>query len=188
MSRTTRLTLIARGRTAAAKLSAFSSDEPLLAGEAGAAARIAATLRRVDRLLSAPEQSARETAAAVGIPPVLDPVFRDLDYGRWQGRTLDEIAASEPDALGEWIKDAHAAPHGGERIADLFERVSHWMMENRSAGGHTVAVTHPVVIKAAVLLSLDAPASSLWKLDVELLTVTDLRSDGRRWVLRSLGK
>lgn len=188
LGRTTRLTLISRGRTAATKLSGFSSDEPLLEGDAGLAAGIGSTVGRVDRLLSAPEKSARETAAAIGAAPAIDAVFRDLAYGRWQDKTLADIAASEADALSLWISDPNAAPHGGETVAHLFERVSRWMMENLAVGGHTVVVTHPIVIKAAVLSALDAPFSSLWKLDVELLSVTDMRSDGRRWVVRSLGK
>jgi len=188
LNRATRLTLICRGRTQATKLSGFSSDEPLLDGETVGARRIASTIRRVDRLLSAPERSACETAAAIGAPWTIDATFRDLDYGRWQGRTLAVIAANEPDALGLWISDANAAPHGGEPVTQMLARVSQWMTQNLAAGGHTVIVTHPIVIKAAVLAALDAPASSVWKLDVELLSVTDLRSDGRRWVLRSLGK
>ena len=188
MTRATRLTLISRGRTEATKLTGFSSDQPLLEGDAHVAAGIGRTLRRVDRLLSAPEQSARETAAAIGAADAIDPAFRDLAYGRWQDKTLADIAASEPDALGLWISDPTAAPHGGEPVTQLFERVAQWMKQNLTAGGHTVVVTHPIVIKAAVLSSLDAPASALWKLDVELLSATDLRSDGRRWILRSLGK
>jgi broad specificity phosphatase PhoE len=188
LNRATRLTLICRGRTQATKLSGFSSDEPLLDGETALVTGIANTLRRVDRLLCAPEQSARETAAALGVAVIIDAAFRDLDYGRWQDKTLADIAASEPDALAQWIGDASAAPHGGEPAKHMLERVSRWMTQNLAAGGHTVVVTHPIVIKAVVLASLDAPASALWKLDVELLSVTDLRSDGRRWVLRSLAR
>ncbi|MDQ0321534.1 broad specificity phosphatase PhoE [Pararhizobium capsulatum DSM 1112] len=188
MSRATRLTLICRGETASAKLSRFSSDEPLLEGEHDKAAAVATTLRTIGRLLTAPEQSAQETAAAIGGTPVVDPVFRDLSFDRWQGRTLADIAASTPDELGLWMTDPSAAPHGGESIAQLFDRTAHWMAENRAAGGHTAAVTHPVVIRAIVLSVLDAPLSSFWKLDVGLLSLTELTSDGRRWVVQSLGK
>ena len=48
-------------------------------------------------------------------------------------------------------------------------------------------MTHAAVIRAAVLIVLDAPASAFWRIDVEPLSLTDLRFDGRRWALRALG-
>ena len=76
--------------------------------------------------------------------------LRDWDLGRWRGRTLDEVGAAEPDAIEAWLSEPGAAPHGGERLTELLARVADWLTEV-AADGHTVAVTHPAVVRAAVV-------------------------------------
>jgi len=56
-----------------------------------------------------------------------------------------------------------------------------------SAPGRTVAFTHAPVVRAAVLHAIGAPLGCARHIDVEPLSVTDFRSDGRRWVLRATG-
>ena len=53
--------------------------------------------------------------------------------------------------------------------------------------GHTIALTHASVIRTAILHVLGAPLAASWKIDIEPLSITDFRSDGRRWVLRACG-
>jgi hypothetical protein len=53
-----------------------------------------------------------------------------------------------------WLTDPGAAPHGGESSASLIDRIGRWMVE-RTDDGHTVAVTHPAVIRSAVVHSLE---------------------------------
>lgn len=187
MSRSTRLTMICRGRTASTRAAGFSSDEPLVEGETIKAAAIASRLRRYDRLLCAPERSARETAAVIGDNATIVPALSDLDCGRWHGLTLTDVATAEPAALEAWIGDPHAAPHGGESLAELADRLTGWLRDNLNAGGHTVAVTHPLAVRSAIVSVLDAPTISVWKIDVPLLGITEFSSDGRRWVVRSMG-
>jgi broad specificity phosphatase PhoE len=117
----------------------------------------------------------------------VDAVFRDLDYGRWRGRGLAEIQESEPDSLMAWIGDAAAAPHGGESIAAAIIRIGDWLAGRMSAGGHTVAVTHPAIVRAAIVSILEAPHESFWKVDVRPFSIAEITGDGRRWALRSFG-
>jgi broad specificity phosphatase PhoE len=53
--------------------------------------------------------------------------------------------------------------------------------------GACVAVTHPSVVRAAIVQVLDAPAASFWRLDIAPASLTDLRYDGRRWRVRATG-
>jgi hypothetical protein len=43
------------------------------------------------------------------------------------------------------------------------------------------------VIRAAIVHVIQAQLPSFWRIDVLPLSMTDLRTNGRRWVLRSLG-
>ena len=86
-----------------------------------------------------------------------------------------------------WIKDPSSAPHGGESIPQVLARVAAWIAERGGDPGHTVAVTHASVIRAAIVHVIQAQLPSFWRIDVVPLSQTDLRTNGRRWVLRSMG-
>lgn len=188
MSRLLRLTLLCHGATPSSRAAAFAADDPLADGEAGRVARILPLLPKAGRLVSAPALCARQTAEILSPEFVVDPELRDISYGRWAGETIASLGVSEPDALAAWRADADAAPHGGESLTRFLARISDWLAVHMREEGHLVAVTHPAVIRAALLSILGAPAAAFWNIDVEHLSVTDLRSDGRRWALRSFGR
>ena len=75
-------------------------------------------------------------------------MLRDCDYGRWTGRSFDEVQALEPEALADWIKDPSATPHGGESVVAVMARVS-WLDKQLTIPGVILAVTHASVIRAA---------------------------------------
>jgi len=60
---------------------------------------------RFERLVSAPELRARQTADRLGAGAVIEPALRDCDYGRWRGRSLGEIGAEDPAGAAAWIAD-----------------------------------------------------------------------------------
>ncbi|WP_033400185.1 histidine phosphatase family protein [Actinokineospora enzanensis] len=178
-----RVVLICHGATAATRTAAFPADEPLTE----AALRDAAAgpdLGRVDRALRGPMLRCAQTAAALGLAADPDERLRDNDYGRWRGRTLDEVATAEPDAVTRWLTDPGSAPHGGESVVELVERVGRWLDERPADVGHTVAVTAPAVVKAALVHALAAGPASFWRIDVGPLARAVLRGGPGRWTLR----
>jgi broad specificity phosphatase PhoE len=183
----TRITLICHGSTLATRLAAFPLDEPLEDRAMDQAAALRETLRRADRAWTSPSICARQTAAALSLDPVTDPMLRDCDYGRWAGRRLSEVEGAEPEGVAAWLTDTDAAPHGGESIADLLRRAATWLDRHRRDGGHGIAITHATAIRAAILHAIGAPARSFWHVDVGPLSVTDLRNDGNRWTWRAIG-
>ncbi|WP_326810952.1 histidine phosphatase family protein [Streptomyces scopuliridis] len=74
-----------------------------------------------------PSLRCRRTAEALGLDAKPLPALAPCAMGRWQGRTLDEVAAAEPDALASWLADPAAAPHGGEPLLALLARAAHWL-------------------------------------------------------------
>ncbi len=61
-----------------------------------------------------------------------------------------------------------------------------WIHERSRDPGHTVAVTHASVIRAAIVHVIQAQMPSFWRIDILPLSRTEFRTNGRRWVLRSL--
>ena len=175
-----RLTLVCSAPAAGVRPGTFPVDEP------AALVGFAPDLGTIARLLTAPELRARQTAGVIGAATI-EPGLRECDYGIWRGRDLGEIGAADPAGAAAWIADPAAVPHGGEAIAALLERVGGWL-DRFDAMGHTVAVTHPAVIRAAIAHVLAAPATAFWRIDIEPLSVTDLRRHAGRWTLRAAGR
>jgi broad specificity phosphatase PhoE len=51
----------------------------------------------------------------------------DIGLGDWAGWSLAEVGASDADGLPRWTADPAAAPHGGESVIALLQRVSLWL-------------------------------------------------------------
>lgn len=187
MSRSTRLTLLCHAPIQAPQAAAFPiPDMPLLDGGAEKVRAIGILLPRLHGCLSGPERRARQTAEAITQHVVNDPELGDLDMGRWSGQRLADLETREGADLLAWMGSPDAAPHGGESVSAVVRRISAWLARHLDAGGHRLAVTHPAVLRAAVVSVLDAPAASFWNIDIEPLTIVELSADGRRWTLRSL--
>ena len=182
-----RMTLLSHGRTTA-RASAFAADEPLAEDVAERIGALVAALSDVDQVLVSPALAARQTAAAWSKNTAIEIGLADIDLSRWRGRLIRDVETAEPDALTAWMEDADFAGHGGESRAELMRRVAAWLDARRRSSGHILAVTHPAVIQAAVLCILDAPGSAFRSIDVAPLHALDIRSDGRRWAIRSFGR
>jgi broad specificity phosphatase PhoE len=180
-----RLTLICHAATPATRAAAFPADDGIEPAAQALAAALVPRLGRVDRAVASPARAARETAAALGLDATPEPALRECDFGRWAGRGLADVQAEDAAGIAAWLADAAAAPHGGEPLAAVFGRVAAWLAARVADRGHTVAVTHASVIRAAVLGVLAAPAGAFWRIDVAPLAIIALSSDGRRWNLRA---
>jgi broad specificity phosphatase PhoE len=182
---TTRLTLICQGATEASRRAGFPADEPLEARAVAELERITHLRGRAARVSPAP--AARQTAAALGLVAGVDAGLADADSGRWSGRLISGLAEEHPTDLAQWIADAAFAGHGGESRIALRERAGRWLAAQAGASGHVIAVTHAAVIRSLILEVLGAPDPAFWRVDIGPMTATDLRHDGRRWVLKASG-
>jgi broad specificity phosphatase PhoE len=184
---TARLILICHASTEAVRKAAFPVDEPLDPQGCARAAALAGHLPRVDRCWTSPELRARETARALQLNAEEQPLLRDCDYGSWRGLTFDEVQAREPDAAAVWLRDPTAAPHGGESILALIERVAAWLAGEQAHHQRSIVITHPAIIRAAVVHAIETTPQSFWRIDVGPLSCTRLSGRDGRWNLVSTG-
>ena len=178
MSEVVRLTLVSHAMTDAMSAGRFPTDEPL--SELGSR-QLCDVAVESQTALCGPEVRARQTAAALGLTATPEPGLADLDVGVWSGSALDAI---DPGELAAWLPDPSAAPHGGESIVALVQRVGRWMDSLAPTPSKLVAVTHPAVIRAAILVALDAPPKSFWRIDIAPASRTVLHRRGPGWTLR----
>jgi broad specificity phosphatase PhoE len=161
-------------------------DEPLDPRGVDEARALASILGRFEAAWSGPALRARQTAEALGLRATVAPELDECDFGSWRGRTLAELDDADPVAVAAWIEDPAAAPHGGESLLALLDRVRAWLDARAGDGGRVVAVTHAGVVRAAVVCALDAPAQAFWRFDVAPLSRTVLHAHDGRWTVRGV--
>ncbi|AZE66676.1 Broad specificity phosphatase PhoE [Pseudomonas synxantha] len=176
----TRLTLICHAVTPLQKQGRFPDDESVVMDWQGAALSLAGRYKKQPRLLCGPEARARQTAGLFGDNAEIEMALRDADFGSWKSQDISQL---DSEALTAWSTDSTSAPHGGESVEQLCMRVGQWLKSLESHPGHVVAVTHPFVIRAAMLNVMQLPASMFYRIDVEPLSATELRFNGV-WRLR----
>ena len=184
---TARVILICHGSTDAVRKAAFPADEPLdRIGEADAAA-LAGQLPAAERCWTSPELRTRQTAQALRLDASALALMHDCDYGAWKGSTFDEVLAREPEGVAAWLRDPAAAPHGGESLLSVMRRTVQWLNDMELADRPSILVTHPSIIRAAIVHALGAPPQAFWRIDIAPLSLTRLRGRDGRWNLASAG-
>lgn len=183
MSEIVRLTLVSHAMTDAMAAGRFPTDEPLNALGQRQATDTTIDVGPAEIALSGPERRAVRTAELLGLRPNTESALADLDHGRWRGTALDGV---DPAELAVWLTDPARAPHGGETIVDLIGRVRAWLGTLTDRPAKVVAVTHPAVIRAAVLTALEAPPKSFWRIDIGPVSRTVMHFRGQAWTVRTL--
>ena len=113
--------------------------------------------------LSRAVQTAQPIARGLGLSVQVDAAFADLDYGQWQGLTLDEARRRWPDLVEAWHKDAACvAPPGGESLLEVQSRAVAGLraIVARREPTTLVVVAHDAVNRLLLLAALDAPLSA----------------------------
>ena len=139
------------------------TDLPLAPAGRDALAELAARwpLPRVAHLVSSDLARARESAQVLaeawGVPIREDARLREMDFGRWDGRTWEELERDDADAFAEWMAHwEHARTPGGEGFGDVITRVGEWVADAVRAAraeemGEVVVVAHAGSIRALLV-------------------------------------
>ena len=176
--------MVRHAPTATTRAFALPADEPLDERGRSAAATLAPGLPSGYDVLSSPARRCLETVECAGLATAtVDPALAECDFGSWAGRTLDELVATDADAVHAWMTEPGAAPHGGESLTVFAARVARWLDEQAEQHGSAVAITHAGVVKAAVVHALGAPIEAFWRIDVAPLSQTELHAHDGRWTL-----
>lgn len=135
-----------------------------------AACKAQATALDIARLHSSDLRRARACAEAIG-PAVIDPRWRELDFGAWEGLAAGEIEAA---ALGAFWDDPDAnPPPGGERWSALTARVESGLAE--LSPEPALVVTHGGPMRAALHLLCGFALAQCWAFDLPYAAVLGLR-------------
>jgi len=187
----TRLMLLRHGQTELSVNRRYSGrGNPALTElgrrQAAAAAQYLGARGGVDAVISSPLQRAQETAAAaaaaLGLDVTVDDDLIETDFGDWEGLTFSEAAEHDPELHGRWMRDTSISPPGGESFDAVAHRVRR--ARNRLIAEHgsatVLVVSHVTPIKTMLQFALDAGASILHRLHLDLasLSIAEFYPDG----------
>lgn len=179
--------LLAHAATAATRRAAFAEPgEPVDHRGLVDASLLAAAMPAVPRwrAVCGPEARCLQTAEGLGLgQPAVELSLREWDAGRWVGRRFADVAAQDAADARAWTSDPGWDGHGGESLLALLRRVGAWLDAAGRAGGHTVAVTSPAVVRAAVVHVLACPPQAFWAVDVAPLAGARLHHRAARWTV-----
>lgn len=138
--------------------------------------------------LSRAADTADELGSLVNVDVTRDHRLRETAFGEWEGRTRDEISATWPHELEQWLSGADMNPPGGEARTESGHRVASAITDivEHSEAETIAIVAHGAVLRAAaeLLLGMDGPGR---------LAVLgncghgEFGFTGSNWVLRSWG-
>lgn len=139
------------------------------------------------RVVSSDLSRALDTARLAGCEPEPDPMWREMDIGRWEGLTRDEVAARFTDELAALRRGEAVRMGGGETWPEFTERIDgalEALLGRLDDGDQAAVVAHGGVIHAVVSGVLGFRAlGHPWRIDRirnTALTVLEADHRGRR--------
>lgn len=190
-SRTVRVFLVRHGETTwngAGRIQGFL-DSPLTARGLAQARAVAARLAAegIGALYSSDlgraRQTAREVAAATGLPVECDERLRERSFGALEGKTWDEIAKEHPIDARLLREDPFRPAPGGESLAGFRDRVAGALRRIATAAGAApiAIVTHGGVLGIAYREAAGIPLEAPRTYETPNGAVNHLEYAGGRW-------
>jgi len=143
--------------------------------------------------LSRAAESAQLLARGLGLDlqcATVEPAFREISFGRFEGFTAEEIEAADPEWFARWRAGQTEGFPGGELREAFRRRVREgWarVMAASTGAGDLLVVAHRGIVGEGLRWLLGAPEEPGDRFAVGLATVSTVRRSRGRWELERLG-
>ena len=110
-------------------------------------------------------QTAQLLAEQAGVKVRLAGGLRELDYGLWQGLTIEEIRRRHPKLYRQWVESpATVRPPGGETLSEARDRLRSVLRRiiHRHKRGSALLVLRPVMFALFRCLAEGRELEDLW--------------------------
>lgn len=113
---------------------------------------------------------------------VTSPDLRELNYGLWEGLTIEEINASHADDFSRFMEgDHYFAPPEGESVSQLLKRTALFVKQKKDQvkEGNILVICHGGSLRGLVVQLLKLTDDAFWSFQVDLasLSIVDVYPD-----------
>lgn len=134
------------------------------------------------RIITSPLLRCREFAFALGerhgIPVTVEPCFKEVGFGEWEGLSHDMVKIDRVDAYRAFLRDpVNCRPQGAESLDGFMQRVgtAYDAALDRYQGQHCLIVAHAGVIRAVIAKTVHAAPTGLYRIKVSNGGITRIR-------------
>lgn len=145
------------------------------------------------QIITSPLQRCQMFARALGkrhdINVTVEPRFKEVGFGVWEGLTHDEIKVNRTSEYHAFLKDpVNHRPQGAEKLDDFIQRVVSAFDETivRYHNQHCLIVAHAGVIRALVARTVHAAPTGLYRIKISNGGITRLRHTEANEILEFL--
>jgi broad specificity phosphatase PhoE len=184
----TRVIIVRHGRTEWNRVERFRGRVDIGLDEVGTKqAEVAAKRIRewpISAIYSSPLRRAMDTAEIIAAPLELNvqPMsgIIDIDYGSWQGLSIEQVVARDDSLYSQWVESPYEVKFpGGESFAEARERVSSTIGDliQQHPKETFVLVSHKVICQILILNLLGLDSSHFWQItqDVCAMNLFEVR-------------
>ena len=122
---------------------------------------------------------AHEIATETDVPLDIEPRFREIDFGDWEGKEVAAVWEEDHErASAFWNNPFAVAPPGGEDPGAMKQRVlAAWdaLLSQLGGSDHCLVVTHGGPIRLILGSLLDMPDAALVRIEVPHASLTRIR-------------
>lgn len=112
---------------------------------------------------------AASLAESLALPVHVEPRFREVGFGDWEGKTRDELDRLDPGQIARFYQDpVNHRPSGAEPLGEFTGRVQAAFDEmlEQFTGQSVLVVAHAGVIRVILAYALDIPFASMYRISV----------------------
>lgn len=130
---------------------------------------------------------AHELSQTHSLPIQIEPEFKEVSFGLWEGKTAEQLLNSEEKRIKEyWDDPINTTPPQGENLLDFEKRIiARWKsMLDEYQGQHILLISHAGVMRIILCHILGMPLTELFKLDVGLAKASRIQvehADKKSW-------
>lgn len=146
-----------------------------------------------NHIITSPLQRCQAFAHALGerhgIDVTVDPRFKEVGFGCWEGQSHDTIKIGRANEYQAFLQDpVNCRPQDAEPLDDFIQRVSSAYQEaiERYRGSHFLIVAHAGVMRALIAETIQAPLVGLYRIKISNGGITRIRHTATGGVLESL--
>ena len=142
------------------------------------AAALAGASAEADRCWTSPGAAYAADRAIVAVEaPMCSRTLRDCDYGRWAGSSFDDVCRrASRMRLRHGCTIRRPRRTAANRSSASYDGSDDWLADEQAQHQRAIVVTHPAVIRAAIVHAIEAAPQSFWRIDIAPLSITRLSS------------